>query len=111
MTIIKLDFTDKDPYEVEKFLELTENKLFVSDEDFIDSFGENPLEEIEDIISDDRLSNQAKDELLNAHSAEIVKFSLKYRIKRFLILLIILILLKIVEFYDKINDKFNKIIE
>ena len=54
MTIIKLNFTAKDPREVEKFLELTENKLFINDEDFIDSFGE-------------------------------------------------------VEFYDKINDKFNKI--
>lgn len=106
--MIKLDLTDKNPEEVEKFLELTENKLFVSDDDFIKSFGENPLEDIEDIISDNKLSNQAKDELLNAHSAEIVKFSLKYPIKKFFILLIIRILLKILELYDKINDKIKK---
>lgn len=102
MTIIKLDLTEKNQEETEKFLDLIENKEFITSDDFIKAFGKDPLEEIEDIILDDRLSNQAKEELLNAHSAEIVEFSLKYRIKRFFILIVIWILLKTLIVYKNI---------
>lgn len=74
MRIIKIDLTEKtkESTQLEKLLKNknnAKNKRILIKE-LIQIFGYNPVEEIIDILKENRLNENAKKELLNAYSAK-----------------------------------------
>lgn len=74
MRIIKIDLTEKtkESTQLEKLLKNKNNakdkRILIKE--LIQIFGYNPVEEIIDILKENRLNENAKKELLNAYSAK-----------------------------------------